>query len=136
RLRPSSQSTRAYVLLIVMVMLAISLIMVTGLFSYSSGNAKLNQRNNEYYSAVAASEAATEKALTYIVSDYRDYGDGYVMLRLDTYRKLEPKATESPEWGDFHFMNLSGQKDRIEGQYSQLAGFQPLGGPYGTLRGR
>ena len=129
-----SQSTRGYVLLIVMVMLAISLIMVTGLFGYSSGNAKLNQRNNEYYNALAASEAATEKVLTYITSDFRDYGDGYVQLRLDTYRKLKPTTTEAAEWGDFDFMNLSGQKDRTEVRYTQLAGFQPMGGQYGQLK--
>ena len=128
------QSTRGYVLLIVMVMLGISLIMVTGLFGYSSGNAKLNQRSNEYYSALAASEAATEKVLAYMTSDFRDYGDGYVKLRLDTYRKLRPSATEAPEWGTFDFMNLAGQKDRVEIQYTPLAGFVPLGGQYGQLK--
>ena len=132
--RPRSKRNQAYVLLMVMVMMAISLVIVTGLSGYSSGNAKLNQRNNDYYLTLAASEAATEKVLTYITSDFRDYGDGYVISRLDNYRKLEPKATESPEWGTFDFMNLAGQKDRTEIQYTALAGFAPMGGSYGTLR--
>ena len=117
----------------VMVMMAISLVIVTGLSGYSTGNAKLNQRNSDYYTTVSASEAATEKVLTSMNSDFRDYGDGYVISRLDNYRKLVPKATESPEWGTFDFMNLAGQVDRTEIQYTSLAGFAPLGGTYGAL---
>src|SRR5258705_5498676 len=133
-LRFSALSTRGYVLLIVMVMMAVSLLIVTGLSGYSSANAKMNQRNNDYYMTCGASEAATEKILTAITSDFRDFGDGYVVNRLDTYRKLTPKATESAEWGSFNFMNLSGVRDRVEIQYTSLPGFNPLGGAYGALR--
>lgn len=125
---------RGYVLLMVMIMMAVSLIIVTGLSGYSSTNAKLNQRNNDYYLALSASEAATEKVLTAMTSDFRDFGDGYVVARLDTYRRLEPTASESPEWGSFNFMNLAGQKNRTEVQYTSVPGFAQLGGAYGTLR--
>src|SRR2546430_8240333 len=136
RIPPYAKSglEHGYVLLMVMIMMAISLIIVTGLSGYSSNNAKLNQRNNDYYLALSASEAATEKVLTVMTSDFRDFGDGYVVSRLDNYRKLKPNATESAEWASFDFMNLAGQKDRTEIQYTVIPGFVQLGGAYGTLR--
>src|SRR5882762_2125530 len=134
-LRSRSQSTRGYVLLMVTILLAISIIMVTGLLNYSSGNAKQNARNNDYYSALGAAEASTEKVLSQVTSDFRDYGVGYVQLRLDTYRRMIPLATEASTWTNFDFMDLSGQLDRNEVQYNASTGsYVPLGTQYGPLK--
>lgn len=121
-------------LLIVLILMAISLLMVVSMFSYSASNTRLNQRNYDYYQAVAASEAATEKVLSQVTSDFQNYGDGYLQQNLDTYRQQIPSTTESPLWTNFDFMDLSGQTNRLEVDYLHLPGFNPVGGQYGPLR--
>src|SRR6185436_7774414 len=69
---------RGNVLLMVLVMIGVSLTLVAAIFGYGSTNVKQNQRTTEYYAAVAAAEAATEKLVAQITSDYRNYGDGYL----------------------------------------------------------
>src|SRR6266550_968361 len=123
-----------HVLLVVSVMIAISLITVTGIYLYSASNARQNQRNNDYYLSVAAAEAATEKVLSTVTTDFRNYGGGYVAQRLDTYRAAVPTGAEAAEWDNFDFMDLSGHEDRIEVQYTPLNGFVRLGGQYGSLK--
>ena len=51
------------------------------------------------------------------------------------YQTLIPSATEAADWGNFDFMDLSGQANQVEVQYTALSGFLPMGGQYGTLRG-
>ena len=72
--RSGSRSTRGNILLLVLIMLAISLLIASGLFRFSSGNARLNARNNDYYSAVGAAEAATEKVVSQVTADFRNNG--------------------------------------------------------------
>src|SRR5437879_374848 len=106
RFQIRSQAQQAFMLLIVVILLAISLVSLSGIYMYSGNNARLNQRANDYYSAVAAAEAATEKALGQITTDFRTDGDRYLMARLDVYRQAIPN--ESGVWTNFHFMDLSG----------------------------
>jgi hypothetical protein len=127
-------SSQAKVLLIITVMLGISFVMVSGLFKYSATNSKLNQRNNEYHAAVAAAEAATEKLLGIITSDFRNNGDGYVGQKMNYYRGLTPTKTEVAEWNNFDFMNMAGNKGCVDVQYARIPGFAPIGGQYGPLR--
>jgi len=115
---------RGYILLLTVLMLAISLLMVGSLFVYSQNTSKLNQRNSDYYTAVSAAEAATEKVLAQMTSDFRDYGDGYLQEHLDNYRRMVPTSSEASAWGNFDFMDQSGN-----------VGFSVLNGQYGPLRG-
>lgn len=128
------QSESANSLLIVLILLAVSIIMVSGLYSYSSGGVRLNKRSNDYYLAVSAAEAATEKVLAQVVSDYQNYGDGYVEQHLSGYQQQIPSSTEASQWTNFTFMDLAGNPDRVEVDYTSLAGFTPVGGQYGPLK--
>ena len=119
----------------VLILLGISFVMVGSIYSYTSHTVRLNKRLNDYYLAVAAAEAATEKVLSQVNSDYMTYGAGYVTSRLSYYPTLIPTATEAADWSNFDFMDLSGQANRVEVQYTALSGFLPVGGQYGTLRG-
>ncbi|MGH7973709.1 MAG: hypothetical protein ACREIC_33745, partial [Limisphaerales bacterium] len=131
--KPSCRQMQGNALLLVLILLAVSLVMVAGIFSYSASNSHLNQRDADYYQAVAASEAATEKVLSQITSDFRNYGDGYVQGHLATYRQAVPSSQEYSLWTNFDFMDLSGQTGQLEVDYYQLPGFNPVSGQYGPL---
>ena len=111
--RPKSSAGSA--LLIVLILLGVSFVMVGSIYSYTSHTVRLNQRLNDYYLAVAAAEAATEKVLSQVNSDYTSYGPGYVTSRLSYYQTQIPTATEAPDWGNFDFMDLSGQANQVDG---------------------
>lgn len=123
------------VLLTVMIILGVSGVALAGLYAYSRSNASLNQRSNDYALAVCAAEAATEKVLSQMTSDFRDYGDGYLQEHLDNYRALVPSAAEFAGWTNFEFQDLTGRVNHVEVDYTPLNGFSPIGGAYGPLNG-
>jgi hypothetical protein len=116
-------------------MVSISLLTVAAVYSYSSNCETLDQRNNDYSVAVSAAEAATEKVLAQVSSDFRNYGDAYVAAHTDTYSQLVPLTSEAATWANFDFMNLAGNVGSTEIQYVPLSGFPPVNGQYGPLRG-
>src|SRR5882762_3390003 len=101
RLLSQTRRPQAYALFLVIVLTGAALILATGVFEYTTATAKLNYRNNEYHRAVAAAEAATEKVVASVASDYRDRGEGYVMGSLASYRTRVPTAAEYAPSGDF-----------------------------------
>jgi hypothetical protein len=126
--------TGGHMLLIASVMVSVGLVAASGIYLYSMANMRQNERNNDYYLGVAASEAATEKVLSAVVTDFRNYGIGYVVQQLPNYRTSIPTASESSVWTNFTFTDLSGQANHIEVDYTSLPGFLPLAGQYGPLR--
>src|SRR4051812_18664095 len=130
----SVRANKGYVLLMVLILVGVSLMSLAGIYMYASSNSKLSQRANDYYSALGAAEAATEKVLAQATVDFRTYGAGYLMQQLDTYRQSIPSTNESSAWGNFHFMDLSAGDNRTEVQYIPSSDFVPLGGTYGQLR--
>jgi hypothetical protein len=119
----------------VLILLGVSFAMAGSIYLYTSHTVRLNKRLNDYYLAVAAAEAATEKVLSQVNSDYKTFGSGYVVSRLSYYATQVPTTSEAADWSNFDFMDLSGQANRVEVQYTALSGFLPLGGQYGSLRG-
>jgi hypothetical protein len=134
RLNNGPKSSAGRALIIVLILVGISFVMVGSVYSYTRHTVRLNQRLNDYYLAVAAAEAATEKVLSQVNADYTSSGASYVTSRLNYYRTQTPTTAEAADWGNFDFMDLSGQANHLEVQYTALPGFQPVGGQYGTLR--
>jgi hypothetical protein len=122
-------------LLIVLILLGISFVMAGSIYSYTSNTVRLNKRLNDYYLAIGAAEAATEKVLSQVNLDYANSGASYVASRLSVYQTQIPTATEAADWTNFDFMDLSGATGRLEADYTPLSGFVPVGGQYGALRG-
>ena len=87
-------------IVLVLVFTTICLIILLGLLGWVTSNARLTQRHCQYSRSVAAAEAATEKVLTAISTDYKNLGQGYVLANLDTYRHMCPTSSEDPAWGD------------------------------------
>lgn len=135
QLHSSQPQTQGQVLLTVMIMLGISGVLVAGVYSYAKTAERLNQRNNDYLVALCAAEASTEKVLSQMTSDFRDYGDGYLQQNLGHYRSMTPSPSEVGDWANFDFEDLSGQTNRVEVQFTSLNGFSPIGGQYGQLLG-
>jgi hypothetical protein len=108
-----------------------------GLYTYTKTSEHINQRGNDLSVAVSAAEAATEKVISQITTDFRNYGDGYLQLHLDNYRRLVPSASEASDWTNFDFMDLSGTGNRVEVQYTPMTqnGLSLISNMYGPLRG-
>src|SRR4051812_24872359 len=94
----ANPSQKAYVLLMVLILVAVSMMSLAGIYMYSLTNSKLGQRANDYYSALGGAEAATEKVLAQATADFRSDGAGYLIQRLDYYRQMVPSTSESQVW--------------------------------------
>ncbi len=123
-------------LVVVLVFLVVGLLVLSSSLGWLSTNARLIDRNNRYFSTVAAAEAATEKVVAHMSSDYQRGGAGEVLLRTEVYRRMVPWEGEAEEWADFEFCDRLGNAGQIEveqvtpwglsgliSQYSGLAGY-------------
>ncbi len=104
RVRPE----RGYALMMVLLFTGVSLLALGGALSWTSSNSIQIERNNRYFTAVAAAEAATEKILARITTDYRAAGESAVYANLAAYRALVPTSSESTFWSNFEFNNAQG----------------------------
>jgi len=123
-------------LLMVMIVVVLSAFILGGALQWVSSNSRMNERNNEYYRAVAAAEAATEKAISVISRDFRDRDSAYVASHMDDYRAGLPTTAESAHWSDWVFSDPAGstngiyvnrdtteQNVQLDSQYTGLMGF-------------
>lgn len=109
---------RGFALITVLVFAGISLVALGGIMTWSSQSARMTARNNQYYNTVAAAEAATEKVLSRVSSDYTTYGDALVVANLASYRTLVPTTTEWSGWVGYQFSDGQGY-----GGMTYMAGF-------------
>jgi len=134
-----SATERGYALATVMVFGVTGVVVLAGVLRWNTQNSTMIDRNNQYFKSVAAAEAATEKVLTRVASDYQTYGAATVESRMDMYRLLVPTSDESSEWGNYAFNNAGGAVNRthvqvmspwttnnavaLQSQYTGLNGF-------------
>jgi hypothetical protein len=123
-----------FILLLVMIMLTISLLTVAAVYSYTISTELNNQRNNDYSVAVSAAEAATEKVVAQVSSDFMNKGIAYVAAHTSSYSQMVPLASEASVWTNFSFMDMAGNAGATSLQYSNLSGFPQING-YAPLRG-
>ncbi|MDX1951921.1 MAG: hypothetical protein SFY81_07030 [Verrucomicrobiota bacterium] len=135
KIKTNKKATGGYALLMVLVMSAVGLMALGGALDWTSTNARLTERNNEYFATVAAAEAATEKVLSSISRDYLNYGEGQVYNNLSTYRALVPTTAENPYWSGFSFSNGAGQSNQIHIERTTAWGYTTLQSQYSGLRG-
>jgi Tfp pilus assembly protein PilX len=109
-LRPLT-SARGHTLVVVLVFLTVGLMILGATMSRTVTNARLIERNNGYWAAVAAAEAATEKVMSAINSDYTRLGASQVNSRLTTYASRVPLSSENPLWARYTFSNGQGNDD-------------------------
>ena len=135
QLSTSRLSAAGNALVITMIMTAVALILLTGLLSWSAGNARLSARSNQYTRAIAAAEAATEKVNTQLASDYLNSGEGQVVANLNLYRQMVPATTDSVYWTDWQFSDAQGNTNSTYVQQGAVSNYTVLNGAYSGLTG-
>jgi len=97
---------RGYIILMVMVMCAASLVILAGVLSYTFTTSNLNMRSNQLALCQNAAEAATEKAYAKLAYDFEANGGLQAVsnnIANNSYRQLVPGTNESSFFGQFHF---------------------------------
>jgi type II secretory pathway component PulJ len=126
---------RGNALLLVMMTTVISAIALAGAMQWVSTNAQLTSRNNEYYRAVAAAEAATEKVVGMMARDFREHDWSVVDGKLADYRAARPTESESAHWQGWAFSDPSGSTNGVYVARRNTAQFVELNSQYTGLRG-
>ena len=94
--------------MVVLCFAAASFLILGAALDWCMTNAKLTDRNNQYYSTTAAAEAATEKVMASLGRDYAAQGEGLVFVNVANYRNLIPTSAENPEWAKYSFSDGTG----------------------------
>lgn len=123
-----------YALLIVLVFASLSLLTLGGALNWTSTTAKTTDRNNRYFTALAAAEAATEKVLSRVSRDFQNDGESLVYSSLGSYRSLVPTSGECSYWGEFEFLTPAGSSGTHVDRLSAW-GYTNLTSQYQGLRG-
>lgn len=135
-MRPHNQSgSHAYALVLVMVFMGIGTLLLAGVMDWISTRSRLVQRNHTFQSALAASEAAADKALNAMTVDFMEAGEAEVYGRLDKYRRMVPEKSESRAWDKVDFFDALGNNDRLTIERISAWAYGPLGTKYTGLKG-
>ena len=135
RLQTNENRERGTAIITVVILSAVTLLILGGILRWSTTNVTLSHRNNQYYKTVAVAEAATEKVLTRIDSDYKKGGDSMVSSNLATYRTLVPTAEENAQYGSYQFSDGQSQAGRTYVEFVPPSEFRNLTGLYRGLYG-
>ncbi|HEY3864385.1 MAG TPA: hypothetical protein VGO59_21135 [Verrucomicrobiae bacterium] len=94
-----------WALLVVMALAAAGLLLMASIMTWSNENSAVTARNSELFTTTYAAESATEKALSAIVQDDQNYGEGLVFTKYTaaSYNGLIPNTTDSPYWANYQF---------------------------------
>lgn len=133
--RRSRSVQSGYALIAVMCIATVALMTVAGALGWTSTSARLTERNNRYYRALAAAEAATEKVAAKLTKDYLNHGETTVYSSLSSYPDLVPSSSENSYWGGFSFSNGAGQAGTAHVSRTTTWGFRDLESQYAGLRG-
>jgi hypothetical protein len=109
-----SNRRAGYALIIVLFFAAIGLLLLATTLRRSSVNSSLTNRRNAYFDTSAASEAATEKVISELTSDFLNSGAATVSGKMATYHSRVPVTGENARWGKFQFKDKKGNKDATE----------------------
>ena len=96
-----------FILLLVLILSACSLIILSGMMYRTSTISRLNSRNTQLSMLDNAAEAATEKIYAQMATDFENNGPGLVNSNLPTYQTYVPTITDNPFWGNIQFSDPS-----------------------------
>jgi hypothetical protein len=122
-----------WALAIVMLLCVGALLVAASVVQWSNVGGSDVARNNEFYAASYAAEAATEKALASVVVDYENYGAPLVCSKLSTYSNIIPATSDSPYWGNYTFSAGAGQTNMVVVSLINPTNIVVMGPPYAGL---
>jgi hypothetical protein len=121
-----------YALMLVLVLTTVLLVALAATMSRSYGNARLNSRNNQYQNGLYAAEAATERVIARMKSDFNNGNLTAVTNNMDTYRASVPSSTESGGYfGNFQFSDAKGHVGQTYVECTGAIGWGPLASQFG-----
>ena len=133
----SRHARGGWALMIVMVLTVGAILVAGSVLSWSNVTANITARNNEFYATTYAAEAATEKVLSAVVSDYENYGSPLVYSKLNAYSNSIPVSTDDPSgnnyWGNYTFTAGPGQSNLVVVNLTNPTNIVVLGAPYSGL---
>jgi len=129
----SEKQHKGYVLLVVMALMAVALVMLANVLLWSDNSATLTARNNEYFTTSYAAEAATEKVLSSVSSDYQNFGEGLVYSKINSYATSVPSPADDAWWKNYRFSNGSSSAGQILVSRVNPSQTVVLGPPYQGL---
>ena len=103
-----------YAMVIVLLFCAIGLLLLATTLDRANGNSTLTNRRNSYYDAMEASEAATEKVISEMTSDFLNSGAATVTGKNSVYHGRVPVSSENANWNKFKFKDKGGNKDTTQ----------------------
>ncbi len=124
-----------YALVLVLCLTAVALLTLAAAMSWTSDTRRTTERNNEYQKSLAAAEAATEKAVGLMESDFRNSGAGTVWANLARYHAAVPLAAEEATWGRYAFSDGAGHANQLIVTNLGTTTYTNLGGAYQNLKG-
>ncbi len=102
------RGSAGHALLTVMCITAASMIMLAATMSRTIGTSDFNARNNQYFAGLYAAEAATEKVVSMMKTDFLIGNLVAITNHLALYSNTVPLSTESPYWSNFQFSDGQG----------------------------
>ncbi len=123
----SSSSACGFILLLVMVLCAASLVVLAGVMSYTNTTANINQRNNQVAMCRNAAEAATEKVYSKMAYDFTAYGLGQVSNNMvaGIYKAIVPTTNDNAFFGNFNFSDATSNNYTYIGFLTNYTGPMP-----------
>ena len=98
--------------MVVMVLCAVTLLVLGSALRWTTTNNRLTHRQNQYFRSVAAAEAATEKVLSRLTSDYKRGGENLIMVNFDAITRSVPLSAENAQFGQYEFTDGQGNAGR------------------------
>src|SRR5271170_5146980 len=136
RTQPASRrDCQGNALIITMIMCGVALLTLIGIMSWSGGTARLTARSNQYVRSVAAAEAATEKVMSALNTDFLSGGEELVDANLTSYRSMVPTSTDSSYWASWQFQDPLGHLNQTYVVEVGVSNFTVLTGAYAGLYG-
>ena len=126
---------RAYALIMTLIMVALSLIVLTGTMNRTATNSDLNARNGQYNVSLYAAESATEKAIARMQWDFVNGGYSYVTNNLGVYQGSIPLSSEDPYWANFRFSDGQGNMDQTYVQCTSNSTWRAIQSQFSGLNG-
>jgi hypothetical protein len=105
------RSTAGNTLLLVLVITAATMIVLTATMNRTIGASTMNARNNQYMAGLYAAEAATEKVLAMMKTDFLSGNLVAITNHLPQYRAAIPTASDGANcsyWGQYQFSDGQG----------------------------
>ncbi len=132
---PRSRSRSGFALIMVMAVMLVCLVVLAATVNRTSTVSVLNDRNNEYTATMYAAEAATEKVVGRLQTDFVINNLMYISNSLDTYRGMVPTSSEDSYWGNYTFTDAQNHSGKTYVSCIGSTGWGALGSQYAGLYG-